>query len=399
MIASTPGIWVQAMYLIAAMHPAMLQSAIGGGATMETIGSRLEALRAPRGFDYIRIGLAICVLASHSFDITDPDAVRIWTKTSPFAPFKFAILPMFFAVSGFLVTGSLVRSRTISGFATLRVVRLLPALWLVVCLSALVLGPLVTSMALPGYFTDPLFRAYFSNLLAHPQYLLPGVFLNHPHPEVNMQLWTLPYETFCYGALALLSLAGLLRRPAMAIVMLIGVTMTIWLLGLITPAPRGPWLYSWSLAGAFSAGVFLFLYRYQLPWNARWGGASLLLTVLLYSSSYTRALAMVPIAYLTVWLGLFNPRATWLAGRHDYSYGVYLLSYPIQQLLWIWPLCRLWYMNLAFGLALALLAAAFSSHFVEQPAMRRRKQAVSWVESRVARMRANLSVLVAGLRG
>lgn len=361
---------------------------------METIGSRLDALRAPRGFDYLRIGLAICVLVAHSFDITDPTAVRIWTRTSPFAAFKLAILPMFFAVSGFLVTGSLVRARTMSGFATLRVVRLLPALSMEVFLSALLLGPLVTTMVLSDYFTDPLFRAYFLNLLGHPQYLLPGVFLDHPHQEVNMQLWTLPYELFCYGALALLGLAGLLRRPIMGLLILVGMTGAIWLLGLVTSPPRGPWLYSWSLASAFGAGVVLFLYRHALPWNARWGAASLALTILLYSTSYTRALAMIPIAYWTVWLGLFNPPASWLAGRYDYSYGVYLLSYPIQQLLWIWPLCRVWYTNMALGLVLTLIAAAFSSHFVEQPAMRRKKAAVGWVEARVNGVRGYLGALV-----
>ena len=371
--------------------------------TMETIGSRLEAVRAPRGFDYIRIGLSICVLTSHSFDLADPLAAKIWTQSSPFAAFKLAILPMFFAVSGFLVTGSLVRARTIAGFATLRVVRLFPAWAMEVFLSALLLGPLVTTVGLADYFSHPLFHAYFLNLLGDPQYLLPGVFEGHPRPEVNGQLWTLPYELWCYGALAMLGLAGLLRRRRMAIWILVSFTLAVWLLGLATPPPRGPWLYSSSLVSAFAAGVVLFLYRDRLPWDGRWGGASLALTALLYLNSHTRALAMIPIAYWVVWLGLFNPRATWIAGRHDFSYGVYLLSYPIQQLLWTWPRFRPWYMNMTFGLVLTLLAAAFSHHFVEQPAMRRRRDAVRWVEASVAqlgvRLRAASVGVISRLRG
>jgi peptidoglycan/LPS O-acetylase OafA/YrhL len=97
---------------------------------------------------------------------------------------------------------------------------------------------------------------------------------------------------------------------------------------------------------------------------------------------------MLPIAYWTVWLGLFNPGASLLAGRHDYSYGVYLLAYPIQQLLWTWPPLRPWYANVLAGLPLTLLAAAFSSHFVEQPAMRRKRQIVAWIEAGGARVRA-----------
>lgn len=362
---------------------------------MTTIKSRLEAIHAPHGFDYIRIGLSICVLISHSFDLANPAAAKLWTQTSPLAAFKLAILPMFFAVSGFLVAGSLVRARTTEGFVALRVIRLLPALTMEVFLSALLVGPLVTSTPLRDYFSDPLFWRYFLNLLGDPQYLLPGVFLHHPRPEVNGQLWTLPYELWCYGALALLGAIGLIRRRSMGLLILIGFTLAVWLIGLATPAPRGPWIYAWSLVSAFLAGVVLFLYRDRLPWSPLWGAVSLAATALLYMSSSTRALAMLPIAYWTVWLGLFDPRATFLAGRHDYSYGVYLLAYPIQQLLWILPPLRPWYANVLAALPLTLLAAAFSSHFVEQPVMRRKRQIVAWVEAVGARPRAIVTARIA----
>jgi len=355
---------------------------------MATIGSRLETVRSPHGFDYIRIGLSICVLISHSFDLDDPAAAKLWTQTSPLAAYKLSILPMFFAVSGFLVASSLVRARTTEGFVALRIVRLLPALAMEVFLSALLLGPSVTTSPLRDYFSDPVFWRYFLNLLGDPQYVLPGVFHDHPRPLVNPQLWTLPYELWCYGALALLGAMGLVRRRRIGLLIMLGFTLAVWGIGLITPAPRGPWLYVWSLPSAFLAGVVLFLYRDRVPWCRAWGLASLAVTALLYTWPQTRALAMLPIAYWIVWLGLFNPGASLLAGRHDYSYGVYLLAYPIQQLLWIWPPLRPWYANVLAALPLTLLAAAFSSHFVEQPVMGRKRQIVAWVEARGARVRA-----------
>ncbi|MCW3846660.1 acyltransferase [Sphingomonas sp. LB-2] len=357
---------------------------------MASIGLRLETIPNPRGFDYMRIGLSICVLISHSFDLSDALAAKHWTTTSPFAPFKLAILPMFFGVSGFLVAGSLARSRTAEGFLTLRAVRLMPALAAEIFLSALLMGPLVTVVPLRAYFSDPLFWRYFLNLLGDPQYLLPGVFLDHPRPEVNGQLWTIPYELWCYGALALLGGLGLMRRRWMGLLFLIGFTLAIWVGGLLTPAPRGPWLYAWSLLNACLAGVVVYLYRYRLPWSSRWGVVSFIATALLYIYPHTRALAMVPIAYFTVWLGLYNPRATWLAGRYDYSYGVYVLAYPIQQLLWSWPPLRPWYANILTALPLTLVAAACSCHFVERPFLLRKRPIVAWVEAVGARPRALL---------
>jgi peptidoglycan/LPS O-acetylase OafA/YrhL len=57
---------------------------------------------------------------------------------------------MFFAFSGYLVAGSLQHCRTLTGFLSLRLLRLLPALAMEVILSTLVLGSLVTSLTLSG---------------------------------------------------------------------------------------------------------------------------------------------------------------------------------------------------------------------------------------------------------
>jgi peptidoglycan/LPS O-acetylase OafA/YrhL len=347
---------------------------------METIATRFEKVPKPHGFDYIRIGLALCVLVSHAFDLQDPILAKEVTRTSLWAAPKLTLLPMFFAVSGFLVTASLERCRTIRGFATLRAMRLVPALAMEVTLSALILGPLVTTLPLHEYFTSPLIPRYFLNILGDPQYLLPGVFEHHPRPQVNAQLWTVPYELECYGGLALLALAGVMRHRWAALGALLIFMVAVWIDGLLEPAPHPPWDYIWSLILAFYAGCTLFLFRDLVPWNRLWGAGSLIAVLLLYIWPGTRALAMLPIAYFTVWLGMLNPRPTILAGKADYSYGVYLFAYPLQQLLWMWPPMRLWYTNALGGVVLALAVAAISWHLVEKPALRRKWAVMHWVE-------------------
>ena len=76
------------------------------------------------GFDYLRIGLALAVLVWHSDILSTGSAALYHARWS--GPFRFllaVILPMFFALSGFLVAGSLARTR-LHQFVALRALRL-----------------------------------------------------------------------------------------------------------------------------------------------------------------------------------------------------------------------------------------------------------------------------------
>jgi peptidoglycan/LPS O-acetylase OafA/YrhL len=86
------------------------------------------------------------------------------------------MVPAFFALSGFLVTGSALRLRATAPFLTFRVLRILPALLVEVTLSALILGALFTTLPLKSYFSDPQFFRYFGNIVGLITFHLPGVF-------------------------------------------------------------------------------------------------------------------------------------------------------------------------------------------------------------------------------
>ena len=79
---------------------------------MATFGSRLaEQKGVGPGFDAVRITLALSVLFIHAGLMRPATPEALIAPVVPFAPlqqwaFDFAILPMFFALSGFLVAGS-----------------------------------------------------------------------------------------------------------------------------------------------------------------------------------------------------------------------------------------------------------------------------------------------------
>jgi peptidoglycan/LPS O-acetylase OafA/YrhL len=97
---------------------------------------------------------------------------------------------------------------------------------------------------------------------------------------------------------------------------------------------------------------------------------------LVFLSQYNALMifAAFPIAYLTVWLGLFNPRRGALIRSGDYSYPLYLYSFPIQQMLFsIVPGGRVWWINLVLAIPVTFVFAALSWHLIEKPAQAGRR--------------------------
>jgi peptidoglycan/LPS O-acetylase OafA/YrhL len=78
----------------------------------------------------------------------------------------------------------------------------------------------------------------------------------------------------------------------------------------------------------------------------------------------------LPAAYLTIYLGLVNPRKITLLRGADYSYGLYLYGFAVQQAVArIFPWSHHWYLNLALTVPIASLFAAMSWTFVEKPTL------------------------------
>ena len=169
-----------------------------------TLGERLVLTQhRPAGFDWMRLLLASGIVVFHTIVTSYGDDVQNAFWLDPvWRPPLASILGMFFALSGFLVAGSLERCRTLISFAGLRIMRIFPALVVEVLLSAFVLGPLLTRASPAEYVGDVQFRHYLLNILGLVHYTLPGLFVDNPLPRiVNGQLWTVPYELVCYEAL------------------------------------------------------------------------------------------------------------------------------------------------------------------------------------------------------
>lgn len=331
-------------------------------------------------FHLIRMLAAMLVLVSHSWPLTG-------TPSDPFervVGFSLGHLgvDVFFVVSGFLVTGSLFARPRLASFVIARARRLLPALAVAAFGVAFVLGPLVTGWPLVRYLTAwDTWRYALQNSVTWPLgvcWTLPGVFAGNPGgPAVNGALWSLPWEITMYAMLVALGLAARARRLPRATQDALIVTVA----GLATLGLAGNEILGWShrfeivqglrfTALFFTAGA-LKAFEHRVPLRGSWALAAFVGLVLSFlHHGIPDALQPSLLAYVVLWCALV-PAGVLRAYRRvgDYSYGLYLWQFPVQQcLVHAWPGLTPFTLMLA-ALPITLGLAALSWHLVEARAL------------------------------
>jgi peptidoglycan/LPS O-acetylase OafA/YrhL len=347
----------------------------------ETVGARLEAQRGiGPGFDTLRLFAATLVLLSHAFSLTDSaePVSRLSNGQTAAGPLGVAV---FFVISGFLISASFERSHGISEFAGRRALRIMPGLICVVLLTACVFGPLLSALGVESYFRHPEFHRYFLNIVFKSEDTLPGTFVTNPHPEVNGSLWTLKYEVLCYCTIAMLlslKLTESLNIRILMVVVLIGaLAQQLHALDRIEHIENG--LYRVLLTNVgnmivlfayFAIGAAIYLGRHRLPLNI--GLAIGLAAITLVGSALGVLNMLLPFAigYLVIVFGLMKLRFAARVTRGDYSYGLYVWAFPVQQtIIQLLPDYAFWWVNIAFALPVTLVFAAVSWHCIERPAL------------------------------
>ena len=335
-------------------------------------------------FNLIRFIAAVVVIYAHSYPLamgpahTDP----VYNLLGRYM--GYLAVDVFFATSGFLVTASLIRRTDFKDYARARISRIYPGLFIAVCFCVLIVGPLFTSYATLDYFSYwDTYSFLISNSLIEPlsiEYKLPGVFLDLPYPEaVNGSLWTLPYEIKAYlmlGVVALIAKRFADREKViMRIVCAAGLVFTsLYFVNLffgLKLLTEHVGLYS-----HFFLGGIIYLFRDKILLSYRWMTLCLVvLGVSMIAPLFFQAVWMLTLAYVVLCLA-YLPGGPVRLFNHlgDYSYGIYIYAFPIQQIIvaLIPGITILGMAALAF--VLTLVPAVLSWHFVEQPILRRARR-------------------------
>ena len=322
----------------------------------------------------IRIVAAAAVLVSHAYPLSlGPSA------TEPLKPMLGITLGtiavyVFFAISGFLIARSFDRRERLADWFAARIMRLLPALLVVLLLTAFILGPLVTDMPIRAYFSEKGVVSYIlRNLtLANLQYGLPGVFGNLPYPKaINGSLWTLFIEVQCYTAVLILGLLGFLRNQLWMTAAIIGYLALYVATELLFERESG--LRNLSLP--FVIGMMLYCWRIWAPLSWWISGGLAALTILLHGTSVFGISFALWICYTVFVVAyLLDGRVRLYNKLGDYSYGLYIYAFPAQQLTthFFNPMTPM--QNMAIAFPVALLCAVLSWRWIEKPALNMRHQ-------------------------
>lgn len=302
----------------------------------KTIGSMIE--QRSNNFDLIRLAAALTVLVSHSFPLSGTTTASFWYSLFlGYEPSSLAVFA-FFSISGFLIAGSLER-RSLLEYWQARALRIIPALAVTCFVTALLIGPLFTTLSTSAYFSNPGTYDYLTNSIPYRTiFTLPGVFTDLPLAQsVNGSLWTIPIEALCYVGLAVVFIAGA-RSFKLAIPSILAIAIyLVWNSFFGTSAPviifgAFELLPTLRFGLIFLVGTALWTYKDIIPFKG--GIAATCFAVLLLGSRFGQQhLALfIALPYLLFYIAYRRPiLQDTMRKLGDLSYGTYLFAFPIQQ--------------------------------------------------------------------
>ncbi len=302
------------------------------------------ASRKMNNLNWLRLLFAFFVLVVHSYDLTGNTDNFLSRAGIPLSAIG---VSGFFAISGYLIYKSMLRSKSVASYFKNRLLRLYPAL--IVCL---VLTVVVVWAVYQGST-----RSYIDNLsvwsyvprnlsLIFLQYNIAGVFELNKYPgPINGSLWTLIYEFMMYVGVGILMLFTHKRSYAIKIRRFILVSVSAFMalgwfafysssLPVITDfliTAKILELGSTFLIGALVAEFSL--ERYFLK-GVTFIAAICLLVLSIKIGEYERY-APITMVVISLWVGLktWQPLVSISERLGDISYGLYIYSFPVQQVL------------------------------------------------------------------
>lgn len=325
-------------------------------------------------FNLLRLIGASLVIFGHSYVTYGPQGTRDWINAHipPVSAGQLGV-QIFFVISGFLVSQSFVNRPHVFEFLVARMLRIFPGLIVALAFTVL-LGAWVTTLPLRDYVSDPRVHDYFFyNAVLDLRWGLPGVFLDNSFPQVvNGSLWTLPKEFALYMILMVAGAAGGFGARAVAnLVCALAVVLHLQQTG--TYHLSGGDINVDSVMFCFLIGVLFFVNRDYIVVSLRVAIVAILAAVACVKFDYHSFVALqVCIAYCVMVLAYHRWLQLPMFRKTDYSYGLYIYAFPVQQALAQSGVVHRFGLYVLACLLLILPLAVFSWHVVEKPAMRLR---------------------------
>ena len=334
-------------------------------------------------FGFLRFFFAAMVVFSHSYALGGFGAEPLdrWSRGQE--TFGGVAVAAFFILSGFLITRSYTRTPSPLVYLWHRGLRILPGFWVCLVVTAFVFAPIIWVVehgSLRGFFaasTDNPFLYVMSNsCLFMYRYGVAGLLGRLPLPRAfDGSLWSLYYELKCYIAVAVLGIVGIIPRQKRLVGLLFLAFWAVHLLDVAVPGAAGrlvPYfrnIYNLKLPMYFLAGSAFYLYSKSIVFSTRLFIFSFALILLGLRYQFFLWVAPVAGCYTLFWLAFRLP-LSWFDKPGDFSYGLYIYSFPVQQMLAYFGGNRHGlYPYFALAMLISCGLAVLSYRFVEKPCL------------------------------
>ncbi len=328
-------------------------------------------------FNIIRFVAAILVLYGHMAHLMEvPVTMFLGQEVSSIG------VKTFFIISGYLITKSYLKDSNFLRYMVRRCFRIFPGLIAVTLLTVLVIGGVMSELPFFDYILNPGTRLYIRNMFLYPIYNLPGVFVNgYPlNGAINGSLWSLPVE---FAAYLLLPVTVIIFKKLKCLKSGIFACAVIFLAASVLkmiymPAARyvlygTNWFDGLVLIPYFFIGALYSFPEAKKYLNVQLG-AALFIFAAFFSFSYeiSEVIIAIVLPYFIFSFALApNPFfGNWFS-KCDFSYGIYLYSFPVQQV--VYHQLKKFFapsLNIAslICFVVSLVCAVFSWYVVEKPA-------------------------------
>lgn len=300
-----------------------------------------------------------------------------------------AAVNFFFVISGFLIVRSFKHSSGFWDYIKKRILRIYPGFIVAFILCFVVFGPIgymkeISFDAYLEFFKTFSFKREIANMLSLQSPIENNYFTTSPQSGLNNSLWTIQFEFICYLLTPLLVWFTLKKHKSWALIALFAAYILYYLqsVGYIFQFSQklnghiigNPYYYP-RFFTYFLCGSCVYLYRNHIPRNEIVAFIALALFVLSFKFRLINELWPITGTYLTFYFAFHKKlRFPNFAKYGDFSYGIYLYGWPLQQLvmLYLWQKMNpLSFFAIVFPIVLFI--SILSWRYIEKPALKMKR--------------------------
>jgi peptidoglycan/LPS O-acetylase OafA/YrhL len=329
-------------------------------------------------FDFLRLIFASFVIVTHSYPLSgSPKSDFLFHLSNGQISLSYIGVRGFFIISGYLIFQSLERSHNVLEYFRKRILRIFPALFVVLLLTV-ILAPFVYESGIP-FFQNTSVLTYIPNnlLLYKNQYEILGIFEKNPYKSaINGSLWTLPYEFTLYILLSFLIIFRSKEKVVKGLLLISFLLLLIVEICFFNQLKQYRHLSHFlELSIYFNAGALIAATNFEKI--NRKNTLLILFSILVIISIYFNFFIhfkYIALPIIIIFWGL-SPISFICNIKDkigDLSYGIYIYGFPVQQTLMYY--FKLNYMDLMiYSLVITYIFAYFSWHLIEKQALKLKK--------------------------